>query len=143
MIKLKQEQHTCKQLLETLILAPTSEFGGLPRLQETVEKWYEISLQSPTSNTRRNPVPIVEFTTKTGQGCVTATQLILMNGIFSTQVQVYDLVDVDVQHTPQHRLTKISLLSNAGQRLGGFNPMDTKVAGLVQTIQTLKQLQEA
>lgn len=141
MIRVAQEQAICKRLLEQLILAPTN-WPKLPKLTSTVERWYEISLQSHTSNTRRNPVPIVEFQTKLGQGCVTATQIMLLGGILSTSVQVYDIIDVDLKATPQHPLTKLSIFQN-GKRIGGFNPVDTRHQLLVQTVQTLKQLQEA
>jgi hypothetical protein len=141
MIRVAQQQSRCKQLLEKIILAPT-QWPGLPRLQTTVETWYEISLRSHTSNIRRNPVPLLEFRTQLGQGCVTATQLMIMGGILSTTVMVYDWVDIDVQATLKHPLTKISISSN-GKRIGGFNPLDMKVDKLIQTMQILKQLQEA
>jgi len=141
MIRVAQQQASCKRLLEKIILAP-NQWPGLPRLQTTVETWYEISLRSHTSNIRRNPVPLLEFRTQLGQGCVTATQLMIMGGILSTTVMVYDWVDIDVQATPNHPLTKITILSN-GKRIGGFNPLDMKVGKLVQIMQILKQLQEA
>ena len=65
-----------------------------------------------------------------------------MSGLLSTSVHVYDWVDIDVQATPTHPLTKVAILSN-GKRIGGFNPLDIQVDKLVQTIQILKQLQEA
>lgn len=141
MIRVAQQQAVLKRLLETIILAPT-HWPALPKLQTSVHTWYEISLQSTTSNTRRNPVPLLEFRTQLGQGCITAHQLILMSGLLSTSVHVYDWVDIDVQATPTHPLTKVAILSN-GKRIGGFNPLDIQVDKLVQTIQILKQLQEA
>ena len=141
MIRVAQQQTACKRLLEKIILAPTN-WPDLPVLQNTAEMWYEISLKSHTSNIRRNPVPLLEFRTPLGQGCVTATQLMIMSGILSTTVMVYDWVDIDVQATPKHPLTKISITAN-GQRIGGFNPLDMNVEKLIQTMQTLKQLQEA
>jgi hypothetical protein len=143
MIRVAQHQTICKQLLEKIILAP-ARWPGLPKLQSAVERWYEISLRSHTSNIRRNPVPLLEFKTQLGQGCVTATQLMIMGGILSTTVLVYDWVDIDVQATPKHPLTKISIISSDnGNRIGGFNPLDMNVDKLIQTMQMLKQLQEA
>jgi hypothetical protein len=162
MIRVSQQQAALKRLLETIILAPTiwHGAGSLPKLTAAVDRWYEISQHAKTSNLRRSPVPIFEFHTKLGgQGCLTCHQLILsspglgsmgsglgsgMSWLLSktTQVQVFDWVDIDVKTTPKNPLTKVVVMVN-GKRVAGFNPIHMDPDKLIQIIHVLKALQEA
>ena len=142
MERIQQEQSKCLKLLETIILLP-SNYPHLPSVMNAVKTWYEISLHSRTSNIRRQPVPIWIFKTKLGQGCVTSHQLMLLSGVLSTTVQVFDWVDTNIKHTPDHPLTKITVFRNNGERLAGFNPLNTDIPKLIKICYTLKGLQEA
>lgn len=140
--QLNEAQKRCLSLLSHVILLPT-KYPHLPQVMDTVKFWYELSLHSPTSNTRRNPIPIWTFDTKLGKGCITCTQLMLMaEGVFKTSVRVFDWVDIDIKHTPKSTLTKITILEN-GTKIAGFNPVKTDAKTLVRICRTLKSLQEA
>ena len=171
MIRLKEQQDSTRRILRDLILTPTiwCKPGlppGSPTLHHTINKWNDICQDALTSNCRRNPVPIIEFITKLGIGCITSQQLILqVNGIFKIHTYVYDLIDIDVIYTPNHPLTIISIYdttSSSGTgnstsgtgngsgntRLGGMNPITTKydtismdATFIVKIIQTIKSLQ--
>ena len=153
MIRLKEQQDSLRNVLKDVILTPTiwCKPGGpigSPTLYHTITKWNDIVVEAKTSNLRRNPVPIIEFVTKLGIGCITGQQLILQtNGIFNIHTYVYDYIDIDVSYTPNHPLTTISIYdvstengkvggsgsgsdnTNNGKpksRIGGFNPITTK-----------------
>lgn len=140
MIRITQQQGRVKRLLEKLILLPQN-YPHLPLVTQMSEEWFEISIHSKTSNIRRSPIPIIVFKTRLGQGCVTCHQLILVAGVFRSEVQVFDWMDIDIKHTPSHPLTKIAVLEN-GKRVAGFNPRNAEAPVLVKICQTLKALQE-
>ncbi|CAJ1929315.1 unnamed protein product [Cylindrotheca closterium] len=141
MIKVTQQQARVKLLLEKIILLPHSH-PHIPRVKQLSNHWYELTLQSKTSNIRRGPIPILNFQTKFGgQGCITSHQLILVKGVFRTEVLVWDWMDIDLAHTPDHPFAKVVVLEN-GKRISGFNPLGVDPAKIVKMAQTLKGLQE-
>lgn len=141
MIKVTQQQARVKLLLEKIILLPQSH-PHMPRVKQMSKHWYELTLQSKTSNIRRSPIPILNFQTKMGgQGCITSHQLILVKGVFRNEVLVWDWIDIDLAHAPDHPFAKVAILEN-GKRINGFNPVGIDPSKIVKMAQTLKGLQE-
>jgi hypothetical protein len=66
----------------------------------------------------------------------------LLSRTNTTQIQVFDWVDIDFKTTPKNPLTKVVVMVN-GKRVAGFNPIHMDPDKLIKIIHVLKALQEA
>jgi hypothetical protein len=107
------------------------------------DHWYEIAKKAtnrqcqPDSIERQ--VPLLEFETFSGTGCVTASSLIVTSKMaFLTNVVAFDLQKVDVLSS-KNAMTKMSVSIN-GKKVYGFNP-SVGADELVAFLQVLRSVQ--
>jgi hypothetical protein len=127
-------------LRHTIDSAPVN-WKHLPKLQRAMDDWYSLTKLPGI-------VPLMEFTTRLGgRGCVTSRQFLLVQQgllVWNTPTTyVLDLSTLDVVSTPDHPLSKLTLLQN-GKKVTGCNPIGmtrTDLERFVQRIQVLQSLQ--
>jgi hypothetical protein len=119
MLRLVERQKYLLQVVTTITKAKT------PQAVVAADHWYEIAQKATNRQGRPNSierqVPLLEFETFSGMGCVTATSLIVSSKVaFLTKVAAFDLQKVDVLSS-KNAMTKMSV-SIDGRKVYGFNP---------------------
>ena len=119
MLRLMERQKYLRHVVATITKAKT------PQAVVIADYWYEIAQKAsnrqgvPDSIERQ--VPLLEFETFSGTGCVTASALIVSSKIaFLTKVVAFDLQKVDFLSS-KNALTKMSVSIN-GKKVYGLNP---------------------
>lgn len=163
MIRLSQQQLYLKDLIKNKLSNAPRTWGGLPKLQDAVDRWEEIAAQAsnkdearPQNNwlsgsnrgggavIKKFEVPLLEFSTKFGTGCLTQNNFILLSEMpFFENVKAYELNKVEVVALNNHPFHKMAVTRH-GKRLCGFSPTTTMVDpdNLVKFVQILKKLQQ-
>jgi hypothetical protein len=119
MLHLMERQKYLRHVVTTITKAKT------PQAVVVSDHWYEIAQKATNRqgqpNSIERQVPLLEFETFSGTGCVTASSLILTSKIaFLTKVAAFDLQKVDVLSS-RNAMTKMSVSIN-GKKVYGFNP---------------------
>jgi hypothetical protein len=160
MVRLTQQQLYLKEFLRKFSNAP-SEWDGLPRLKEAVKRWQEIASAASNKDEARPrgnwlnstaegviasaqksfQVPLLEFSTKFGIGCVTQNTIILLSEMpFFEGVKAFELNKVEVVSQPKNSLHKMSVMRH-GKRICGFSPVSIEPEKLSKFIRILTSLQ--
>lgn len=119
MLRLMERQTYLRHVVTTITKAKT------PQAVVIADYWYEVAQKA--TNRRGQPglierqVPLLEFETFSGTGCVTASSLIITSKIaFLTKVVAFDLQKVDFLSS-KNAMTKMSISVN-GKKVHGLNP---------------------
>ena len=116
------------------------------RCQQVAERWFQLAQQAtneegfPTQQKLHPEVPLLEFETFSGKGCVTASYIIIVTQrpLLGLQVSVFELAQVDVRSSNGH-MTKMTVMLN-GKKVHGFNP-SVGAEELATFVSVLKSIQ--
>ena len=159
LIRVSQQKLYLKDLImEKLSNAPRI-WGELPVLEDAVARWREISAQASNKDEARLrsnwgagsgggggrkafEVPLLEFKTKFGTGCVTQhTIMILSEMPFFEGVKGFEINKIEVVSTTNHPLHKLGVMRH-GKRLLGFSPTSIDPEQVIKVVKILKNLNQ-
>ena len=158
-IRVSQQKLYLKDMvMEKLSNAPRV-WGGLPELEDAVKRWREIAAQARNKDDARLKsnwgagsgggggrkafeVPLLEFSTKFGTGCVTQNTVILLSEMpFFENVKGFEINKIELVWTPNHALHKVGVMRH-GKRLLGFTPTSIGPDQVVKAVKILKNLNQ-
>lgn len=158
-IRVSQQKLYLKDLvMEKLSNAPRV-WGELPMLEDAVARWRKIAAQASNKDEARLrsnwgagsgggggrkafEVPLLEFSTKFGTGCVTQNTVILLSEMpFFESVKAFEINKIEVVWTPNHALHKVGIMRH-GKRLQGFSPTSVDAQQVVKAVKVLKNLNQ-
>jgi len=157
LIRVSQQKLYLKDLIYNKLPNAPRTWGGLPRLEDDVARWREIAAQSSNKDDARLrsnwgagsggggvkkafEVPLLEFKTKFGTGCVTQNTVVLLSEMpFFESVKGFEINKIEVVGTPNNPLHKVCIMRH-GKRLLGFSPTEIDPEQVVKVVKILKSL---
>mmetsp|Transcript_31871 Transcript_31871/g.74992 ORF Transcript_31871/g.74992 Transcript_31871/m.74992 type:complete len:683 (+) Transcript_31871:216-2264(+) len=159
LVRITQQKLYLKDLVQNKLSYAPRVWGNLPKLEEAVLRWQEISSQASNKDEARVgsnwggnsggggvkkafEIPLLEFSTKFGTVCVTQNTLVLLSEMpFFESVKAFEINKVELVATPNHPLHKIGVMRH-GKRLLGLSPTSMDPNGVVKFVTVLKSLQK-
>jgi len=158
-VRISQQKLFLKDLILNKLSNAPRLWGELPRLRDDVVRWQEIAEQASNKDEARLrsnwgskigngglkkacEVPLLEFSTKFGTGCVTQNTLIILSEMpFFESVKAFEINKIQLVRTRNHPLHKVGVLRN-GERLLGFSPTSVDPDEVVKVVKILKSLNQ-
>ena len=157
LIRISQQKLYLQDLVRNKLPNAPKIWGVLPKLEEDVARWREIAAQATNKDEARLrgnwgggsggggvkrafEVPLLEFSTKFGTGCVTQNTFVMLSEMpFFESVKAYEMNKIEIVSTPNHPLHKVSVMRH-GKRLLGFSPTSIDSEHVVRIMQIIKSL---
>ena len=158
-IRVSQQKVYLRDMVQDKLGNAPRIWGELPELETAVSRWSGIALQATNkddASLHRNwgkgagggggrkiyEVPLMEFKTRSGTGCVTQNTLILMNETaFFESVKAYEINKMELVRTMRNPLSAIDIVRH-GKKLLGFTPTSVDPDQVVKIVTILKNLNQ-
>jgi hypothetical protein len=158
LVRLSQQKLYLKDLIFNKFSNAPRIWGRLPKLEDDVARWQKIAAQSSNKDearlhgnwgARRSgggvkkefEVPLLEFKTKFGTGCVTQNHVVVLSEMpFFENVKGFEINKIELKGTPNHALHKVGVMRH-GKRLLGFSPTSVDPGQVVKVVKIIKSLQ--